>query len=217
MTQPTTYRIRNFRINDQSEIELVNLMSYHPSVAKAKGYYTRKFRRFAEVALDNPEVMPEYENTRVTRTTKDVSYAIADASDTLCGWIWFYRPTHPLPSLVSKRLGVTKRTKVFELSYEKLLHFDWPEELLAKLVHNDKKVVRLERKGVIVSSLALAIRKLLAEYHKVYVRRPKIVLCAYVKVRNTPSKIVLQRNGFTRENRVYRSNQSAHELWTRVL
>lgn len=212
------YRLRSFLRDDPGEIERLNLMYYHPEVAKAKGYWSRRFARFTDVALSEKDALEGYDDQVLSRDSKEVSYAVADNRNKLVGWIWFYQDkSHPLPRRVASCYGVTLRSRTFQLSYEKILSTGWPDELLLHTKHVRHKDLYMERKGVIVEGMRLALQRLRRGYQRLYNRVPHVVLYAFVLPGNYASQAVLTKNLFVKWPRLYKCNRVLHQVWVREL
>ncbi len=211
------YFVRGFRQENPAEIERLNLMYYHPAVAKAKGYHTRGFGlRKNESLLEKYE--PMNDSRLMKRRQESVSFAVADRRDLLVGWVWFYHDLrHPLPKRVQKRLGVQSNSLIYQISYEKMLSEGWPKKLLERVRYTPIPELHKPRKGVIVTGLKLAIERLKRRYMRRYSRTRPIVLYAFVLPDNIPSKKVLIENGFVNEARLYKYDRILHELWVRIV
>jgi hypothetical protein len=210
MNLASNYKLRDFETNNPSDIERVNLMYYHPEVMKAKGYYSHEYRQIDQVDL---------QAAVGSVPGSDVSYAVVDQSNQLIGWVWFYPDKkHPLPVKVAKRLGLTIRnSRIYCVSYEKLMNDGWPETILKKMIHTSLDSLRSQRPGVIVEGLKMAIAKLSYDFYKIYSRRQKLVIYGYVNPRNIASRKVLERNGFKKEQRQYSYDGVKHDLWVKVV
>lgn len=219
MQKSAHYSIRGFDRSSSEEIELFNLMAYHPTTLKARGYWKSKFNYARDVDLGSTKNSFFWTRQQLSRKVEDVAYAVADKLDKIVGWIWFYQDSqHPLPARVVSELGLTSRnSRVYQLSYEKLMSEGWPEELIAKAQHVKVGYLTKTRKGVIVEGLRLAILRLRRMYRKLYVRPRKLVLYAYVHPRNRASSIVLERNGFELYPRRYSYDGVGHRLWVKVV
>lgn len=214
-----SYTLRGFEHNNPLDIERMNLMYYHPVVMQAKGYMEPGFN-FSKDA-DLQESHPSMFNilSTISPIIQDVSYAVVDELDKLVGWIWFYIDKgHPLPIGVAEKLGLNYgNSRIYQVSYEKLMSEGWPSELIAKLIHSDHIELHKPRKGVIVEGLRLAINKVVSEYKLLYSSEHKLVLYGYVMPDNIASQIVLERNGFVKETRKYSYNKVMHDLWVKVV
>lgn len=219
MKTSSSYSLRGFEPGNLSDIERMNLMYYHPEVMKAKGY----FKQDSDFSLnvDLQEVNDSMFNILSTISDKfeDVSYAVVDSVNKLVGWIWFYvDKRHGLPVKIVKRLGLTtENSRIYQVSYEKLMSGGWPEDLLSKTVHVDHVELHAPRKGVIVEGLRLAIEKLSTEYQRLYSPEHKLVLYGYVLADNIASAKVLERNGFEVETKKYRYDGLLHDLWVKII
>lgn len=212
------YRLRGFLRDDPREIERLNLMYYHPAVAKAKGYWSRRFARFSEVSLSEDEALCGHESTKVRRESKEVSYAVADDGNNLVGWVWFYQDSrHPLPRRIAKKYKVTPRMRVFAISYEKMLHEGWPKEIVEAMQHVRPDELVVPHKGVIVEGLRMSLSRLKTAYRRLYRRVPRILTYAFVLPRNYASQAVLRHNRFELETRMYRCEGVLHQVWVREL
>ena len=212
------YIVRGFRPRDPGEIERINLMYYHPEVAKAKGYHTKNFGLKPGDSL-HESYEPIDDSRLLVRRQPSVSFAVADMKSRLVGWVWFYRDrVHPLPKMVQRKLGVSEHNSlIYQVSYEKLLSTGWPEQLVSALVYTPVSELTKERKGVIVSGLAMSIERLSRRYRRRYVRRTNLVLYAYVLPENIPSQKVLLANGFNCVERMYKYEKVLHQVWVRIV
>lgn len=219
MQKSSRYSIRGFDRESQAEVELFHLMSYHPTTLKARGYWKRNFDYEEEVDLTRRGSAIFDVSPRVSRKYEDVLFAVADRLDRIVGWIWFYRDSvHPLPAKVVSELDLTDRnSRIYQLSYEKLMSEGWPKELVAKAQHVSVSYLERARKGVIVEGLRLAIARLARSYRRLYVKRRKLVLYGFVHGKNLASRIVLERNGFLRQTRKYSYDGVPHQLWVKVV
>jgi hypothetical protein len=210
MKTSMNYKLRAFEPGNPEEIERMNLMFYHPQVMKAKGYWHTKFS-FHQDMFGTPAT--------ISRQVADVSYAIADLKNDLVGWVWFYQESkHPLPTSLVKKYGLTKHnSRIYQVSYEKLMSESWPRELIMRTKYITKKALESPRKGVVVAGLGLAIRRLTREYRLLYKRQRKLALYGFVLPENIASAEVLRRNEFVKVERQYRYNGVKHDLWVRVI
>lgn len=210
--------MRGFRSQDPGEIERINLMYYHPEVAKAKGYHTKNFGLKPGESL-HQAYEPLDDSRLLTRRQSSISFAVADRKSKLVGWVWFYHDSrHPLPKLIQRRLGVSEyNSLIYQVSYEKLLSSGWPKRLLSALRYTPESELTKERKGVIVTGLAMSIARLSRRYKRRYVRKLKLVLYAYVLPDNIPSQKVLINNGFTKVARLYKYEKVPHQVWVRLV
>lgn len=206
------YQLRSFRRDDPAEIERINLMYYHPEVAKAKGYHGRGF---GIAKSDDLQQRATLGNEQKERSRRNMSYAVADQGGRLVGWVWFYQDRrYPMPIRVQRKLDlVGQKCQIYQVSYEKLLSVGWPSKLVDKVVYTPVSELYAERPGVIVEGLGLALTKLKADIGK----RRRVGIYAYVLPSNVASKKVLAANGFICEDRRYRYDRVLHELWVRVL
>ncbi len=213
------YRLRSFQPSNLIEIERMNLMYFHPAVMEAKGYASKDPRYGLTVDLLQSHSEMFSTPRELTRKPMDLSYAIADQSNHLIGWIWFYMDkSHPLPVQVSKELGLTpSNSRIYQMSYEKLMSDGWPEEIVAKLKHVQREHLCMPRKGVVVEGLRLAIKRLRGSYRKLYSANRKLVLYGFVHPDNIASQKVLVANGFEQAKRSYKYDGVPHELWVRVV
>ncbi len=218
MQQQLKYSIRGFDRENPAEVELFHLMSYHPTTMKARGYWKPNFNFAEEVDLTRRGSAVFNVGTRVKREYEDVLFTVADRRDRIVGWIWFYRDTmHPLPARIVSELGLTSRnSRIYQLSYEKLMSEGWPDELVAKARHVSVGYLHRPRPRVVVEGLALAIARLTRSYRRLYVKKRKLVLYAFVHGRNLASRIVLERNGFVKQPRRYSYDGVLHQLWVKV-
>lgn len=219
MNLTSVYKLRGFEQSNPSDVERMNLMYYHPEVMKAKGYFKRGFNFAKHVDLQESDMAMFNILSTILPEHKDVSYGVVDHTNELVGWIWFYLDkSHPLPVGISKRLGLTpQNSRIYQVSYEKLMSEGWPAEILAKIIHTTHASLSLPRKGVIVEGLSLAISKMTNEYRKLFSDQHKLVLYGYVHAHNPASQIVLMRNGFLKEKRKYRYDGSLHDLWVKII
>ncbi len=219
MISGTGYRLRGFEPTNQAEIERMNLMYFHPAVMEAKGYASKDpfYGLKVDLLKPNPEMFGTH--TRIDRKNKDISFAIADKKNHLIGWIWFYvDKSHPLPTKLVKELALNERnSRIYQISYEKLMSEGWPEEIMAKLTHVKKEHLSIPRKGVVVEGLRLAIRRLQRDYRKLYIQKRKLVLYGFVHPANIASAKVLEMNGFEKIARMYRYDSVLHNLWVRII
>lgn len=213
------YRLREFQVDNSADVELFNLMQYHPSVMRAKGYYKSGFDYKNEVDLKEYDNFWRKSSATLEKGSKDVFFAIADKLNRVVGWIWFFKDLrNPLPARVAKDLGVTSRNScVFQISYEKLMSRGWPVSLVEKIEHVTLGYLKKERKGVVVEGLRLAIGRLKRAMKRVYITPRKLVLYAYVHQSNIGSKKVLQYNGFKRVARKYSYEGTPHYVWVKVV
>lgn len=219
MTEVGSYTLRGFDRSNLAEIELFNLMGYHPVTLKARGCWKKGFNYVKEANLTSIANIPSEGNHIISRDVDDVLFTVADYSDKIVGWIWFYQDSsHPLPARISTELGLTPRnSRVYQISYEKLMSEGWPDELIKQVKHVTVRYLAQERKGVIVQGLKLAISRLSRMYRKLYVYKRKLVLYAFVHRSNLASSKVLERNGFTKYNRKYSYDGTLHYLWVKVV
>lgn len=212
------YKLRGFDHSNPSEIELFNMMAYHPTTLKSRGYWKPKYDYSSVKYLDYAKYSIFETSHRISRVQKDVLYVVADKLNKIVGWIWLYVDTaHPLPAAVITKLGLTPRnSRIYQLSYEKLMSEGWPAELVKKVKHVSIKHLTKERKGVIVEGLRLAIARLSRTYRMLYVHKRKLVLYAFVHHANLASNIVLERNGFTRLKKKYSYDGTLLYLWVKV-
>ncbi len=219
MQKANSYTIRGFDRDNLAEVELFHLMSYHPTTLKARGYWKRNFDYESQVDLTKKGAAIFDISPRVSRKYEDVLFTVADRLDRIVGWIWFYRDSvHPLPAKVVSELGLTDRnSRIYQLSYEKLMSEGWPSELVSKARHVTVSYLERKRKGVIVEGLRLAIARLARSYRRLYVRRRKLVLYGFVHGKNLASRIVLERNGFVKQAKRYSYDGVPHQLWVKVV
>ena len=212
------YIVRGFRPRVPGVIVRINLMYYHPEVAKAKGYHTKNFGLKPGESL-HESYEPIDDSRLLVRRQPSVSFAVADTKSRLVGWVWFYRyRVHPLPKMIQRKLGVNEQNSlIYQVSYEKLLSTGWPESLLSALVYTPVAELAKERKGVIVSGLEMSIERLARRYRRRYVRRTNLVLYAYVLPENIASQKVLIANGFSSVDRMYKYEKVLHQVWVRIV
>lgn len=215
MSSAVSYSLRSFDPFNPGDNLAMNLMFYHPEVMKAKGYYKEGFD-FAKVSdlheLDNVKSATD---SKVTRIFKDIMYSVVDQNDSLVGWIWFYHDKqHPLPKRVRDEYGLTARnSRIFQVSYQKLMSSGWPMALLSQLSHTTKLHLHKNRKGVIVTGLNMALKKLGKDYSKLYKTPKQLVIYGYIKSDNKASEKVLSRNGFMKYPKQYKYEGELHDLW----
>lgn len=214
-----SYKLRSFDPQNLADIELTNLMWFHPETMKAKGYWERGFNFENEVDLTEEDGDLFKVKTKISRKCEDVLYSVVDLKNKVVGWIWFYKDArHPLPQRIVHKLHLTPRnSRVYQISYEKLMSSGWPRELAAKAEQVSLQYLFQERKGAIVEGLRLAISKMSRAYRKLYVKKRKLVFYAFTYPTNIPSKKVLQRNGFTKIERKYSYGGTPHNLWVKVV
>lgn len=219
MQKNSRYSIRGFNRENLAEVELFHLMSYHPTTLKARGYWKRNFDYEQEVDLTRLGSAIFDLSPRVSRKYEDVLFAVADRLDRIVGWVWFYCDnTHPLPAKIVNELGLTPRnSRIYQLSYEKLMSEGWPEELVDKAQYVTVSYLERARKGVIVEGLRLAIARLARSYRRLYIKRRKLVLYGFVHGKNLASRIVLERNGFVKQAKRYSYDGVPHQLWVKVV
>ena len=219
MKSQINYRLRGLDQANLAEVELLNLMYYHPVVMAAKGYPSADPLYGQKVDLMEPGADIFEAESVVTREARDLAFAIADEYNHLVGWIWFYQDArHPLPIKVANRYGLTdKNCRFYQLSYEKLMSDGWPIDLVNKVVHVKKEHLTIPRKGVVVKGLRLAINRLIRGYRKLYAKRRTLALYAFVHPSNVASCKVLDTNGFTKIERMYSYDGELHQLWVRII
>ena len=154
-------------------------------------------------------------DSKVTRISKDIMYSVVDQNDSIVGWIWFYLDKqHPLPKRVRDEYGLTTRnSRIYQVSYQKLMSSGWPMGLLSQLSHTTKLHLHKDRKGVIVTGLGMALKKLARDFAKLYENPKKLVIYGYIKPDNLASEKVLSRNGFVKYPRQYKYEGELHDLW----
>jgi hypothetical protein len=215
MSKIDSYSLRSFDPFNPGDNLAMNLMFYHPEVMKAKGYYKEGFD-FAKVTdlheIDNAKSVID---TKVTRASKNIMYSVVDQNDALVGWIWFYLDKqYPLPKKVRDEYGLTERnSRIYQVSYQKLMSSGWPLPLLEQLNHNTKLHLHRDRKGVIVTGLRMALKKLARDFAKLYQIPKKLVIYGYIKPDNAASEKVLSRNGFVKYPKQYKYEGELHDLW----
>lgn len=214
----SAYILRGFEANNPSEIERMNLMYYHPEVMKAKGYWKRGLNVIEPGDLQETDKSMFGTHNAITSGCEDVAYAVADLSNRLVGWIWFYNDKrHPLPKKIMKKLGISPGTaRIYQVSYEKLMSDGWSSDILSKIVHTSPDQLKTPRKGVIVEGLRLALEKISTEFRILYPSQ-KLVIYGYVNPRNIASRIVLERNGFVKHNRPYKYDGVLNNVWVKIL
>lgn len=219
MVSPSNYRLRALQPGNMADIERINLMFYHPQVMKAKGYYHLGF------TADSPNDLLEYDKQmflakdHITRRKDDVILAVTGQDSGILGWIWFYRDSrHPLPRRIKTDLKINERnSRIYQLSYEKLLENGWPAKLLTKTEHVTPRYLMIRRKGVIVEGLRLAINKLRREFRALYEKRKMLVLYGFVDPTNVASGMVMRRNRFTLVSQKYKYDGQVQDLWVRIV
>ncbi len=213
------YKLRSVKRDNLADIEVLNLMAYHPLVMKAKGYWQRGFDFEKNVNLSDVDKGYFASNRIVSRRKSDIFYGVSDPTGLLVGWVWFYADKqHPLPTGVQTRLGVnTTNANIYQISYEKLMSKDWPIALLEKMVHVRRRELLKPRKGVIVEGLRLAIGRVKRAYQKIYAVKRRLVFYAFTHPTNIASKKVLEKNGFVKEKRKYAYDSVPHYLWIKVV
>lgn len=219
MNSIKAYKLRGFEAGNPSDVERMNLMYYHPQVMKAKGYFKREFGWISRADLQESDESMFNILSTISDQHNDVSYAVADELNQLVGWVWFYSDkSHPLPTRVRKELGLTEQnSRVYAVSYEKLMSEGWPDEILNKMVHTSLDELKSGRKGVVVIGLKLALEKLEHDYHRIFSPEHKLVVYGYVNPRNIASRKVLERNGFDKVKRQYRYAKAWHDLWVKII
>lgn len=219
MTLNSAYQLRGFEIDNPHDVERLNLMYYHPDVMKAKGYWKKGANVIdGEDLQEADNSMADILNMLTTRH-EDVSYAVADMANKLVGWIWFYRDSrYPLPKRVMTEMGLnTLTSRVYQVSYEKLMSEGWSKEILENVVHTKQEHLHEPRKGVIVEGLRLAIIRITTEFRLLFPSDQKLVLYGFVSPRNVASRKVLERNGFVKAKRKYRYCKILHDLWVKII
>lgn len=213
------YTIRSLDSGNLADVELLNLMYYHPIVMSAKGYSSLDPHYAQKVDLHEAESDIMAAHSRVKRKVSDVVFAIADKANHLAGYIWFYTDKkHPLPVSVVKAHGLTpKNSRVYQVSYEKLMSDGWPRDLVNKMVVVKKEHLTIPRKRVVMEGLAMAITRLHREYHALYTKKRSLVLYGYVQPENVASCKVLESNGFAKTDRLYSYDGVPHQLWVRII
>lgn len=219
MATSSLYRLRSFQPSNPVEIERMNLMFYHPQVLKFMGYKNEEKYQVKPGQLQSVDEALFEAGSTVSRSIEDVTYAVADHTNCLVGWIWFcIDKRHPLPARIAKRYGLNKNnSRAYQVVYEKLLSHGWPMEILTTTMHVNHVDLHKPRKGVIVEGLRLAITRLARAYKKLYIRKHRLALYAYVLPDNIASQKVLQKNGFAKEDRQYSYDGLIHDLWVRVI
>lgn len=215
MSKIDSYSLRSFDPFNPGDNLAMNLMFYHPEVMKAKGYYKEGFD-FAKVTdLHELDTVKSAIDSKVTKVSKDIMYSVVDQNDSLVGWIWFYHDKqHPLPKRVRDEYGLTTRnSRIYQVSYQKLMSSGWPIGLLSQLSHTTKLHLHKDRKGVIVTGLSMALKKLARDFAKLFEKPKKLVIYGYIKPDNLASEKVLSRNGFVKYPRQYKYEGELHDLW----
>lgn len=219
MNLNSTYILRGFEANNPSEIERMNLMYFHPEVMKAKGYWKRGTQVIDPHELQESDKSMFSTQSVMTSGQSDVAYAVADLTNKLVGWIWFYNDkSHSLPKMIMKKMGINLgNSRIYQISYEKLMSEGWSSDILSKIVHTNLDQLKTPRKGVIVEGLRLALEKISAEFRMLYPESHKLVVYGYVNPRNIASRIVLERNGFVKHNRQYKYDGVLNNVWVKIL
>lgn len=213
------YRLRSFDRGNPRDIELVNLMGFHPTIMKAKGYWSPNFQYNHTIDLNDEDRELFSTKSTITRKVEDILFAVTDTKNKIVGWIWFYRDSrHPLPKRIVSKFGLTSRnSRIYQLSYEKLMSEDWPSALLSKVQHVTPSYLHKPRRGVIVEGLRLAIGRISRAYRKLYVVKRRLVFYAFTSPRNVASARVLEYNGFVRQGRKYCYEGIPHYLWLKIV
>ena len=219
MNLNSAYILRGFEENNPSEIERMNLMYYHPEVMKAKGYWKRGASVIEDHELQESDQSMFNTLSTITSGYNDVAYAVADLTNKLVGWIWFYNDkSHSLPKMIIKKMGISLgNSRIYQVSYEKLMSDGWSSDILSKIVHTNLNQLKTPRKGVIVEGLRLALEKISAEFRSLYPESHKLVIYGYVNPRNIASRIVLERNGFVKHSRQYKYDGVLNHVWVKIL
>jgi len=218
MISRANYRLRGFEPENMGDIERVNLMFYHPAVMKAKGYFRQGYVVQSQADLHSTHGTMLSTSSHLTRTSKDISLAVTDLESGVVGWIWFYKDArHPLPKRVQSDLGLTRNnSRIYQLSYEKLISVDWPAKLLNLTKHVTHEYLMTERKGVIVEGLRLAIVRVRREFRALYGKGKKLAFYAFVSSDNIPSRKVLIQNDFAKIERRYKYDGALQDLWVKI-
>jgi hypothetical protein len=215
----TSYRLRSFNRGNPRDIELVNLMGFHPEIMKAKGYWSPGFRYTKAIDLMETDQELFTAPSAISRTFRDILFAVTDTKNKIVGWIWFYQDArHPLPRRIVTELGLTPRnSRIYQISYEKLMSDGWPKALINKAQHVTTHYLHRPRHGVIVEGLRLAIGRLSRSYRKLYTVKRRLVLYAFTSADNVASGKVLAYNGFVRQARTYSYESTPHTLWLKIV
>lgn len=215
----TNYRLRGFEPGNMEDIERVNLMFYHPDVMKAKGYFRKGYVSRSQADLHSASRAMLTTSSELTKIQKDISLAVTDQDSGVLGWVWFYHDSrHPLPKRVKTELGLNDRnSRIYQLSYEKLMSTGWPAKLLRQTKYVTKEYLHTERKGVIVEGLKLAIAKIQREFRVLFDSEKKLVLYAFVSPDNIASEKVLFQNQFELIPRKYKYDGVIQNLWVKVI
>jgi len=219
MISSANYRLRAFEPQNMGDIERINLMFYHPQVMKAKGYFRQGYVVESQADLHYKNRVMFRIDSHLRKAVKDITLAVTDLDSGVLGWIWFYHDSrHPLPKRVQSELGLTKRnSRIYQLSYEKLISEGWPAKLLNLTRHVTPEYLKTERKGVIVEGLRLAIDRLRREFRALYPKSKKLVFYAFVSHDNIPSQKVLDQNKFIKIERKYKYDGEMQDLWVKVV
>jgi RimJ/RimL family protein N-acetyltransferase len=214
-----SYKLRGFNRRNFSDVEAVNLMMFHPAVMKAKGYWETNFNYTKRADLLEVDRKWFRHAQKLTRRYRDVLFAVADSLDQIVGWVWFYRDaTHPLPKRVCTEYGITpSNSRIYQVSYEKLMSENWPKALLKKAVHVSLDHLQAERRGVIVEGLKLSLNRIGRMFRGLYLRKRMLVIYAYTDLNNLASQKVLEKNGFLRCSRLYKYDGLVNNLWIKIL
>ncbi|MFZ2199821.1 MAG: hypothetical protein WAV40_03470 [Microgenomates group bacterium] len=219
MSFKTDYRLRSFDPSNPGDTLAMNLMFYHPEVMQAKGYWQDGFD-FGKIRdlgkIDQTLAKIDY---HARQESHDLMYSVVDKLDHLVGWIWFYLDSrYPLPTRVQKELGLrADHSRIYQVSYQKLMSMGWPEALLEKVDHATKLHLHSLRSGVIVEGLSLALKKLKRDFAKLDKNGSKIAVYAYVSPGNIGSAKVLLRNGFAKYPKQYRYEAELNDLWVKII
>lgn len=219
MSFKADYRLRPFNPGNPGDTLAMNLMFYHPEVMQAKGYWSEKFD-FAQIRdlskIDKTLAKIDY---HASHKSHDLMYSVVDKFDHLVGWIWFYLDSrYHLPTRVQKELGLrTDNSRIYQVSYQKLMSMGWPEALLEKVDHATKLHLHTSRFGVIVAGLGLALKKLKRDFAKLDKSGGKIAVYAYVEPGNIGSAKVLARNGFVKYPKQYKYEGVSNDLWVKII
>lgn len=217
MSLKSGYSLRSYDPSNFGDVEVMNLMYYHPEVMKAKGYYREDFD--FESVKDIAQIDKNLERiSKLTRLAKQVMYSVVDEANNLVGWIWFYHESrHPLPKRIYDELGLNNQSQIFQVSYQKLMSEGWPASLINKVSQSTVVHLHKPRYGVIVQGLALALVQLRQECKILYKDKGAKAIFAYVLPDNISSAKVLERNGFAKYHRQYKYEGELNDLWTLII
>ena len=218
MSAQLPYNIRNFNLNSPSDIERMNLMYFHPQVMKDKGYFVPGFDYKKVGSLSEADHSLKKVTAKVGKRSRDITYVVVDQKNELVGWVWFYvDKKYILPKSVAKLLKLNSRnSKVYQVSYQKLLSVGWPKRLLQKVKHTSVKTLSQPRRGVIVHGLKQAMSRLQREHKEVHAEK-RLIVYGFVNPANIASSSVLVYNGFVKHTKQYKYDGILNDLYMKVL